>query len=153
MQVLPPTFNTRKCSFGYGEKKGLIINSGKDSPPANTYKIRGMYDKLKPNQGFSFGMPHSVYAKTYVPSNKFSTTMKESPGPGAYNSKSSMGMHSRKFSLKSRVKEADSATRNNPPPNTYHPAFNQTENSKFQAITFGFGSRCNVTGSKDFSFL
>ena len=55
-------------------------------------------------------------------------------------------MHARKFTLKSRVKIADSASRDNPPPNTYNPTFTLTEQSKYAAVTFGFGSRCNVTG-------
>jgi hypothetical protein len=57
-------------------------------------------------------------------------------------------MNSRKFSLKGRVKLADSATRDNPPPNTYHPNFAVYEASKFSSITFGFGNRCNVNGCK-----
>jgi hypothetical protein len=52
--------------------------------------------------------------------------------------------------LKSRVKPSDSATRDNPPPNTYHPNYALTENGKYAAVTFGFGSRCNVTGCNNF---
>lgn len=55
-------------------------------------------------------------------------------------------MNALKFTLKSRVKAVDSATRENPPPNTYHPNHVLTEQGKYGAITFGFGSRCNVTG-------
>jgi len=36
-------------------------------------------------------------------------------------------MNSLKFTLKSRVKQVDSATRDNPPPNTYHPNHGLTE--------------------------
>ena len=76
----------------------------------------------------------------------------ENPGPGTYDYKTLVGANSKKFSLKSRVKAADSATRDNPPPNTYHPNFALSEASKFSAITFGFGNRVNVTGCK-LSFL
>ncbi len=48
--------------------------------------------------------------------------------------------------MKSRIKPVDGATRDNPPPNTYHPHHRMTEQSKFTAITFGFGNRVNVTG-------
>ena len=51
-----------------------------------------------------------------------------------------------KFSLKSRIKPIDSATRDNPPPNNYNPWFTLSEESKFEKITFGFGGRPNVTG-------
>lgn len=82
----------------------------------------------------------------YLPDNRYSTTMQEAPGPGAYDSRSSIGLNSLKFTLKSRIKPVDTATRDNPPPNTYHPNHALAEQSKFQAITFGFGSRVNVTG-------
>jgi hypothetical protein len=69
-------------------------------------------------------MPHSVYAKVYIPSNKYGTSMIEAPGPGSYEVKNNVGVNAKKFSLKSRIKPADSATRDNPPPNTYHLNFN-----------------------------
>lgn len=74
--------------------------------------------------------------------------MLEAPGPGAYDQKTTIGMNTKTFTLKSRIKPVDSATRDNPPPNTYHPNFTISEPNKFSAITFGFGSRCNVTGCK-----
>lgn len=76
-------------------------------------------------------MPHSVYAKVYIPANQYGTTMIESPGPGSYSMKGLVGINSRKVTIKSRVKPADSATRDNPPPNTYHPNFNLAETQKF----------------------
>ena len=74
--------------------------------------------------------------------------MMDAPGPGAYDVKGLVGVNARKFSLKSRIPPSDSATRNNPPPNSYHPNHTLSEPNKFGAITFGFGSRCNVTGCK-----
>lgn len=74
------------------------------------------------------------------------TRKDEIPGPGSYESKTTLGANSRKFSLKSRIKPADSATRDNPPPNTYDPNFVLTEKAKFDKVTFGFGYRPNVTG-------
>lgn len=55
-------------------------------------------------------------------------------------------MSARKWSMKSRLKPTDSASRDNPPPNSYHPNYDFTEDNKYHAISFGFGSRCNVTG-------
>ena len=72
--------------------------------------------------------------------------MVDCPGPGAYEQKTLVGVNAKKFSMKSRIKVVDSATRDNPPPNTYHPNYGVYEPSKFGAITFGFGTKCNVTG-------
>ena len=55
-----------------------------------------------------------------MPENKYSTTLAENPGPGAYDLKNLAGENAKKFTLKSRIKAADSATRDNPPPNNYH---------------------------------
>jgi hypothetical protein len=147
--LLPSTFDpTHTTGFGFGQKNGVVIREGKDSPPPNTYKIRGQFEKLRPNQGKSFGISHQYYAKVYLPDNKYSTTVVEAPGPGAYEQRTSIGLNSLKYTLKPRIKAIDSATRDNPPPNTYHPNHTLAEQSKFQAITFGFGSRVNVTGCK-----
>ena len=132
MLCLPTTLESAKSStFGFGNKNGLQILSGRDSPPPNSYKVRGQFEKLKPNQGRSFGMPYAVYQKVYLPSNKYGTSMIEAPGPGTYDQKGLVGVNAKKFTLKSRVKPADSATRDNPPPNTYHLNFNLAETQKF----------------------
>ena len=76
MQLLPHTLNsTKTTSFGFGNKNGVILRSGMDSPPPNAYKIRGEFEKLRPDKGKSFGLPHSAYAKVYVESNKYSTSV------------------------------------------------------------------------------
>ena len=82
---------------------------------------------MRPNQGKSFGLPHSAYAKVYNPYNKYSTAMAEAPGPGAYDLKTLVGVNAKKYSLKSRTKLADTATRDMPPPNTYHPNYTLAE--------------------------
>lgn len=42
MLNLPTTLDPAKSpTFGFGEKRGLMITSGRDSPPPNTYKVRG----------------------------------------------------------------------------------------------------------------
>ena len=74
MQILPTTFDSKRySSLGYGEKNGVILRSGRDSPPPNTYKIRGQFEKLKTNYGWSFGMSHTTWAKVYIPNNKLTT--------------------------------------------------------------------------------
>ena len=84
--MLPSTLQAdRYRSFGFGDKNGLVLRVGQDSPPANTYKVRGQFDQLRPNQGKSFGLPHSAYAKVYIEGNKQSTSVNEAPGPGAYD--------------------------------------------------------------------
>lgn len=57
-----------------------------------------------------------------------------------------MCLNSTKYSLKSRIKPLDSATRDFPPPNTYYINFKQTEQNKFNAITFGVGGRVTAAG-------
>lgn len=152
-QFLPSTFDPAKTtSFGYGDKSGVKILAGRESPPPNSYKIKGQFEKLRPNQGKTFGLPYSAYAKVYLPGNRFGTSMIEAPGPGAYEARTLLGSN-KKFSLKSRVKPADSATRDNPPPNSYHLNYNLCEPQKFSSITFGFGTRCNVTGCKKYDAL
>jgi hypothetical protein len=61
------------------------VLAGKDSPPPNSYKIKGQFEKLKPNQGRTFGLPYSAYSKVYLPNNKIGTTFIENPGPGHYD--------------------------------------------------------------------
>lgn len=40
--MLPSTLEgTKTTGFGFGNKNGLLVKEGKDSPPPNTYKVRG----------------------------------------------------------------------------------------------------------------
>lgn len=143
MLVLPTTLTAKSSTFGFGNKAPLQMVFGKDSPPPTLYRTRSQFE-FTPGAGKSFGAPHSVYKKVHMPG--VNTRNDEIPGPGSYDSKSTLGMNSRKFSLKSRIKPADSATRDFPPPNTYNPTYTVAEEHKFEKITFGFGSRPNVTG-------
>ncbi|CAI2373834.1 unnamed protein product [Moneuplotes crassus] len=143
MLALPNTLNTKTSTFGFGEKKPLQIIFGKDSPPPSLYRSRSQFD-YTPGAGKSMGIPYSAYKKVHMPG--LNTRLDEIPGPGSYEQKTSLGANSRKFSLKSRIKPADSATRDNPPPNNYSPNFGLTERSGFDDVGFGFGSRPNVTG-------
>lgn len=47
--MLPSTLESKAVGLGYGEKKGVMIVSGRESPPPNTYKIKGQFEKLRPN--------------------------------------------------------------------------------------------------------
>jgi hypothetical protein len=131
MLTLPTTLDTKASGFGYGDKNGLMMLTGRDSPSPNCYRLRGNFEKLRFNNGKSFGMPHSVYSKVYNPNNKITSLMVECPGPGAYEVKNLVGTNAKKFSMKSRIKPVDTATRDNPPPNTYHPNYSVYEASKF----------------------
>lgn len=159
MLLLPTTLGTKTSTFGFGNRDPLKMIYGKDSPPPNLYRCRSQFD-YTPGAGKSFGQSYAVYKKVHMPG--LNTRSDEVPGPGGYfktegkfifltklgkyDIHSTLGKNSRKFSMKSRIKPADSATRDNPPPNTYHPDFTQAEESRFDKITFGFGSRPNVTG-------
>jgi hypothetical protein len=143
MLVLPSTLNAKTSTFGFGKREPLKMIFGKDSPPPTLYRSRSQFD-YRPGAGKSIGQSYAVYKKVHMPG--LNTRSDEVPGPGNYELKTTLGANSRKFSLKSRIKPADSATRDNPPPNTYNPTYTQAEESKFDKITFGFGSRPNVTG-------
>ena len=42
MQILPSTLDpTKSVGFGFGDKNGLIMREGRESPPPNAYRIRG----------------------------------------------------------------------------------------------------------------
>ena len=84
--MLPSTLNSeRTTGFGFGNKQGLMIKEGVDSPPPNTYKLKGQFEKLRPNAGKSFGISHAFYGKVYLPENRYTTSMIEAPGPGTYD--------------------------------------------------------------------
>jgi hypothetical protein len=73
MLQLPTTLEEKATNFGYGEKNGVMIYAGRESPSPNAYKIRGNFENLRLNTGKSFGMPHSVYSKVYIPNNKITS--------------------------------------------------------------------------------
>jgi hypothetical protein len=79
---------------------------------------------LRPNQGKSFGLPHSVYQKVYLPGSKCTTTTLEAPGPGNYEIKTLVGSQARKFSMYQKVKPILPSAVENPPPNSYHLNYN-----------------------------
>lgn len=143
MLLLPSTLNAKTSTFGYGNKEPLKMIFGKDSPPPTLYRSRSQFD-YTPGAGKTIGQSYAVYKKVHMPG--LNTRSNEIPGPGTYEQKTTLGANSLKFSLKSRIKAADSATRDNPPPNNYSPTHCMTEENKFEKITFGFGSRPNVTG-------
>jgi hypothetical protein len=143
MLLLPSTLGNKTSTFGYGEKKPLQMIFGKDSPAPSMYRTRSQFE-LNPNKGKSIGESYACYKKVHMPG--LNTRQDEIPGPGNYDSKTTLGTNSRHFTLKSRTKPTEITSRHNPPPNTYNPAFQLTEPSKFEKITFGFGSRPNVTG-------
>lgn len=143
MLLLPSTLNVKTSTFGFGDRNGLKQIYGKDSPPPTLYRSRSQFD-YKPGAGRSIGQSYAVYQKVHMPG--LNTRNEEIPGPGAYEQKTMLGANSRKFSLKSRIKPADSATRDNPPPNSYTPNYSPAEQSRFSKVTFGFGGRPNVTG-------
>lgn len=50
VQLLPSTIDqNRFTQFGFGKKNGLMVREGVDSPPPNTYKIKGQFDKIRAN--------------------------------------------------------------------------------------------------------
>ena len=69
------------------------------------------------------------------------------PGPGSYETHSTIGRHSPKFSFRGRA--GTSKVNENPPPNAYYPNRTLTEFSAYQAIGFGFGARGFLNKSID----
>ena len=145
MLALPSTTSAKASGFGFGEKYGVQILLGKESPSPNSYRIRGNFDKIRTNTGKTFGLSHQAYAKVYIPNSKLNSNSLQIPGPGTYEPKYTLGSESKKFTIKSRISPLD-PTKDTPPPNSYHPNFSVYEANKFGAITFGFGTRCNVNG-------
>lgn len=114
MLLLPTTMNAKTSTFGFGNKKPLQMIFGKDSPAPSMYRSRSQFE-FDPHKGKSIGESYACYKKVHMPG--LNTRAEEVPGPGAYDQKTMLGANSRKFTLKSRVKPLDSATRDNPPPN------------------------------------
>ena len=119
---LPTTLHAKTTSFGLGQKQGLRMYTGRDSPPPTSYqKLNQQFDKNR-GTGYSFGLPYSAYKKVHYEG--INTGAEDVPGPGNYDQKTFMGANSCKFSLKSRIKPQDATTRNFPPPNCYDPEHN-----------------------------
>ena len=150
---MPACFSTRASGFGYGDKKGVPVYCGLEAPSPDNYKIRGQFERIRPNVGRTFGVSHKAYEKVYIPNSKQSFGTAENPGPGNYDIKTLIASSSLKYSIKNKLKDNDSATRDNPPPNSYNLNFKLTSPSKFKQISFGFGNRVSVTGSNFFSLI
>lgn len=119
--------------------------TGRDSPPPATYRLKTDIEMRKmKNTGYSFGLPYSVYKKVHMEG--VATGAEDIPGPGNYDQKTTIGANSRKFSIKSKLKNLDATTRNYPGANYYNPEHNQTEQSRFDNIGFGVGGRGSVNG-------
>ena len=58
MLTLPTTIDTKASGFGFGDKTGFKILLGQDSPSPNSYRIRGTFDRLRVNNGKTFGISH-----------------------------------------------------------------------------------------------
>ena len=101
---------------------------GMDSPPATRYTLSSPFDDTK-ERGPSFGASYEVYRRVHAPGVNMHAD--QVPGPGSYDLKTFVGKNARKVSLKGRFKVPNSATRDNPPPNTYKPCFRLVEQSKY----------------------
>ena len=56
--TLPSTLGPKASGFGFGDKVGQMLTFGKDAPSPNTYRIKGNFDKLRLQNGKTFGISH-----------------------------------------------------------------------------------------------
>ena len=97
---LPTTIKAKFSTFGFGNKEGLKVIMGRDSPPPTSYRLKSDFEKPK-NTGYSFGLPYSVYKKVHIEG--IATGAEDIPGPGSYEQKTLVGTNSKKWTLKSRM--------------------------------------------------
>ena len=46
------------CDVRVGDEVGQMLTFGKDAPSPNTYRIKGNFDKLRLQNGKTFGISH-----------------------------------------------------------------------------------------------
>jgi len=106
-------------------------------------------------KGYSFGLPHSVYKKTYVPGNKDVPLheIKYIPGPGAYHAeKTDITSKMSKVTFKQRGKMFnESIAHDLPPCNLYSPKMSLVTPAKYSGASFGYGQKYDFTKVKNFN--
>lgn len=138
---IPSSLGTKTCTQGFGKRRSIRSQFGRDAPSPNKYEINRSL--VNPDKKFHFGVPYSCYRNVIIASfKKGAATEKvnEAPGPGAYDVGSAIGKFSRKFSMYPKVETVDPATKKLPP-NQYLINDELLKNQRYWGITFGIGGR------------
>ena len=145
----PSTLNKKATSFGFGYKGEALDNTTKRAaqlPGPNKYTLRSTFQNDK--AGRSFGLPFSVYAKTYIPEQTYLSPelARELPGPGAYYTARDPEPKKPRITIKHRGKMFNEALNiDSPPSSLYHPVMSLVESSRFKNTGFGFGEKHDFT--------
>jgi hypothetical protein len=148
---IPSTLKSKSTSFGYGHKIVMSdVNSkhSKDVPGPDRYSLKSDFDPK--HKGRTFGLPHSVYAKVYVPGNNVVNpeTAKEIPGPGSYKYDEPIGADKVKYTLKPRGRMFNEGLGGDTPASNYYtPNDVAISPSRFKNTSFGIGGRSDFTKS------
>ena len=152
---LPSTLSKSTTTMGFGSKIVMSDLQSKESkyfPAPNHYPTKSDFPP-DINKGKSFGLPHSVYEKIYIPNLNYQSphVAKNFPGPGQYKIDEQIGSGKKKITLKSRIKWFAEENRSDAPPsNYYNPVRDLTEPSRFKKISLGYGQRSTIGKIKDF---
>jgi len=150
---LPTIVNSRYTTFGFGERSMAKRLAPVDSPAPGQYSVRSIFDVPKPYEikGKSFGISRNYYENVYIPhqDNIAPRISSQIPAPNRYSvlEADPIGKNAKKFSLIGRVVPPPPVTKDFPPPCAYKPVHILTEPSRYKGVSFGLGSRGNLTGS------
>lgn len=145
----PSTLNKKSTSFGFGfkgEALEIATRRAAQLPGPNCYNLRSTFQNDK--AGRSFGLPFSVYAKTYIPEQSYLSpeVAKDLPGPGAYYTSRVPEPKKARITLKAKGKMFNEALNlDSPPSSLYHPVMSLVESSRFKSTGFGFGEKHDFT--------
>jgi len=146
---IPSSLNSKTTSFGFGNKIVMSeVNSkfAKDNPAPDRYNLKSDFESK--HKGRTFGLPHSVYAKTYMPGSNVvhPEVAKNIPGPGSYNYDEAIGTDKVKYTLKPRGRMFNEGLGGDTPASNYYaPSDVAISPSRFKNTTFGVGGRYDFT--------
>ena len=146
----PTLVSTRYSTLGHGDRLFLKELPGSSSPPPTQYRIASTFEKQHQIKGKTFGVSRKYYDNVYVPGSEIVAPCNavQVPGPGQYSHAESnpLGKSAKKMSLKSRIPESTSASKDFPAPNMYRPGYALVEQNRFNGVGFGVGNRGSPTG-------
>lgn len=144
----PSAFSSKRCTQGFGDRAFMRDLPCAISPPPNQYQITSEFSAKNPLKGKTFGTSRHYYDNVYLPGSDIVSPLISSqvPGPGQYDQIPPIGKEAKKMGLKSRIPPCTSAAREFPAPNMYKPLHSLVEQSRFNGVGFGIGSRGSATG-------
>mmetsp|Transcript_23051 Transcript_23051/g.22805 ORF Transcript_23051/g.22805 Transcript_23051/m.22805 type:complete len:301 (+) Transcript_23051:6-908(+) len=133
---IPPAFDKRSASIGYGTKSDFTKERGQGNPDPSAYNLPSDFDNKKPfGLAYSFGISREACEKRYVEGHfKADPSV---PGPGTYPITSKIGQEGRKFTFRPRTSILDEMfnSRKSPGPGAYDPK-SEVEKGRYTLSTF-----------------